>query len=226
MLVRRVQRSGGGTSCWLALALSHYALLIVAWVGAWLLHERLAVGSASSLVDTAYWTTAKLLVWLLPIVVAIRARADEPVTAFLSVRDVRRGVVVGIVCGVAFAAVSFAKDAFSRAFAVPLPDPGLVNALLIAPLFEELLFRGFLLELVQRAALPFWAANLLVAAMFLGLHLPGWYVMGSPNLVQGTATIGIVAVGLAAGVAKQRSGSVWGSVVCHFVNNLYSSFLR
>jgi len=216
----------GGARPTLALALSYYALLIAAWIGAWLLHERIGMARQTLLVDTLYWTVAKLLVWLLPAYAMLRIYFQVPARAYLSLHCLRRGVQVGVSLGVAFALLSLLRDVFTRSFGLPVPDPGLVNALVIAPLFEELLFRGFMLAALQEAGVPFWPANVVTALMFLGLHLPGWYVIGSPNISDGAAMFGIVAVGLVAGLAKRLSGSTWGSIIFHAVNNLYSAFLR
>jgi membrane protease YdiL (CAAX protease family) len=125
-----------------------------------------------------------------------------------------------------FVALSLLKDVFTRPFGVPAAEPGLLNALLIAPLFEEILFRGFFLGALQSSGVGFWTANVIVALMFLGIHLPGWYFMASPSLTQGAAILGILLVGLGAGFARARSGSLSGSIAFHVVNNLYSAFLR
>jgi uncharacterized protein len=218
------QRTGAYPT--IPLVLSYYALLIVAWIGAWLIHERLGVAGQTPLVDTLYWTMAKLLVWLLPACATLRIYFQVPVAAYLSLHGLRRGTQIGLTLGVAFALISLVRDAFTRSFGLPVPDPGLVNALVIAPLLEELLFRGFLLAALQETGLPFWQANVVTALMFLGLHLPGWYVMGSPNISDAAAMLGIVVVGLVAGLAKRLSGSTWGSTLFHAVNNLYSAFLR
>jgi predicted Abi (CAAX) family protease len=98
--------------------------------------------------------------------------------------------------------------------------------LLVAPLFEELVFRGFILALLQESDVRFWAANAIAGLMFLGLHIPGWYFMGSPKTSEAPALLGIILVGLMAGLAKRRSGSLWGAIVFHFANNVYASFVR
>ena len=53
----------------------------------------------------------------------------------------------------------------------------LINVLVIAPIFEEFLFRGAILGNLQKKYSPF-IANLISSAMFLLLHIPGWYFMG------------------------------------------------
>jgi uncharacterized protein len=206
--------------------LAYYAALMVAWCGAWLVHNAVGLDKQSEAIDTLFWTGAKLLIWLLPIPLLVRTWTGEPLVTFLSLRRVRQGVATGVVFGLAFVVVSAVKDVVTRQLGVPTPSPGLVNALVIAPVLEEIVFRGILLHALQDAQVRFWPANLLTALLFLGMHLPGWYFVGSASLTQGIAMVGIVLVGLGAGYSKQRSGSLWGSILFHTVNNLYSAFLK
>jgi membrane protease YdiL (CAAX protease family) len=206
--------------------LATYVLVIVAWIGAWLLHESIGLGGQSEALDTLYWTGAKILIWLLPIPIVARACLGKPVTHSLPLGRWGSGVRIGLIFGVAFVGLSLIGDGFAKRPALPTVSPGLLNALVIAPLFEEIVFRGFMLTSVQDAGLPFWGANSLTAVLFLGLHLPGWSFMASPNLTQPMAMVGIVLVGLGAGLSRQRSGSLWGSITFHAVNNLAGAILR
>jgi membrane protease YdiL (CAAX protease family) len=100
----------------------------------------------------------------------------------------------------------------------------LLNVLVIAPLFEEVVFRGFVLRALEESGTRFWPSNVLAAVMFLGLHVPGWHFMGVLKPSQAITALGIVVIGMLAGYARHRSGSTWASVFVHFVNNLYSVF--
>ena len=77
--------------------------------------------------------------------------------------------------GIGFAAVSLGADVATRHFGWPAAGFALVNVLVVAPLFEEVVFRGFFLRQLQDTHVAFWPANITAALMFLGLHLPGWY---------------------------------------------------
>jgi membrane protease YdiL (CAAX protease family) len=43
-------------------------------------------------------------------------------------------------------------------------------------LFEEIPFRGFILQKLQEK-FPFWISNLLSSLLFLIIHLPGWMML-------------------------------------------------
>src|SRR5689334_6493278 len=150
----------------MALALGYYGLLIAAWIVAWIIHQTFVPEATSIAVDTIYWTCAKLLIWLLPIFVVISVRKRQRIAEYLCLREPCKGVVIGVVCAVAFVAVTLLRDVLTRRFELPSIDPGLLNALLIAPLFEEIVFRGFVLRLLLEADLGFWAADIGTAALF------------------------------------------------------------
>jgi membrane protease YdiL (CAAX protease family) len=207
------------------LTLAVYAGIVIAWIGAWLMHDSLGLSSRSEALDTLYWTGAKLLIWLLPVAVVVRVWIRKPLAEYLSLRRWRSGVTTGVTLGAAFVALSLAADGFARKLGPPTVTPGLLNALVIAPAFEEIVFRGFVLTSLQDARVPFWPANLVTAVLFLGLHMPGWYFMASPSLLHPAAMVGILLVALGAGLSKRRSGSLWGAISFHLVNNLASAIL-
>jgi membrane protease YdiL (CAAX protease family) len=78
---------------------------------------------------------------------------------------------------------------------------------LLGPIFEELIFRGFLLPLFEKSAGP-WAAVIMTAFLFALLHGPtvGW-------AWQSILVIGLA--GVAFGVARVATGSTTASTVVH-----------
>lgn len=100
-------------------------------------------------------------------------------------------------------------------------DPALLNTLIIAPVYEEFLARDALMGGLQQRWLP-WVANIVAALLFVGIHVPGWYVMGTLTEKLAPPFGGVVSIfvlGLAFGYAVQRSGSLLCSIA-HFLNNL------
>jgi membrane protease YdiL (CAAX protease family) len=66
-------------------------------------------------------------------------------------------------------------------------------------------------------------ANVISSLMFVVLHLPGWYFMGSlvENLTKPVGgALSIFLLGLAFGYATYRGRSVVGGMLSHFANNL------
>lgn len=82
-----------------------------------------------------------------------------------------------------------------------------VSLILVAPLSEELICRGFILPALSRK-LGVAPAVILSAALFLLVHLPqidGYWV----------AAAGIFSMGIVAGVMRVRTGSLFGAVAVH-----------
>jgi uncharacterized protein len=202
---------------------AYFAWLIPAWIGAWLVHDRTSVAQWSPAAEVGYWTAAKLLVWMLPLLFVVRQHARGRVREYLSLVRPSAGVRVGLVIGLTFAALAATLDWFTKTHHWPALTMGLLSALTVAPLFEEVMFRGFALQALEDRGHGFWSANAIAALMFLGLHVPGWYFMGSLRASQAAVGVSVVLVGLVAGYAKRRARSTWASVAVHFLNNLYSA---
>lgn len=85
--------------------------------------------------------------------------------------------------------------------------PYLLRLVAIDPIAEELCFRGVSLSVLERRGLPFWAANLIQAALFAAFHF---------NIVQSAYAF---ACALVLGGLRQRDG-IGSSVVAHCACNL------
>lgn len=143
---------------------------------------------------------------------------------YLGLVRFRSGTGAGLVVGAAFVALAAAIDVFTRSYTWPHPEWGSLNALIVAPLFEAIVFRGFALTTLEESGFRFWPANAIAGILFLGLHLPGWQFttgLGSSSVTVGAS---VVIVAMVAGYAKRRSGSTWASVT--LLNNAYSAFVR
>lgn len=204
----------------------YYLFVIAAWVGAWYLHDLTAIRDLSSRGQVGYWTLAKVVVWIAPILLIVTRLLKQSATAYLGLVRFQSGVRVGLAVSGTFVALAALLDLFTRSYAVPDPTWGTLSALTVAPMFEEIMFRGFALKTLEEAGYRFWPANVIAAFLFLGLHLPGWQFMGglgASSLING---VSVVIIGLVAGFAKHRAQSTWASVTVHFVNNVYSAFVR
>lgn len=85
-----------------------------------------------------------------------------------------------------------------------------IYAVILAPICEELIFRGVTLR-CARKALPFWLANIMQAALFGIFHL---------NWIQG---IYAFALGIVLGYFCEKGGSIYYSMGLHFLFNLWGS---
>jgi membrane protease YdiL (CAAX protease family) len=204
----------------------YFVFLIAAWIAAWYLHDLTFVRNLGPGATVAYWTVAKLIVWITPILLIVSCVQKRPAVPYLGLTGFARGARVGSVVGATFVLLSAIVNVFTRSHALPGPSWGLLSALTVAPLFEEVMFRGYALKALEDSGYRFWPANTIAAILFLGLHLPGWHFMGTLGGSQVVIGLSVVIVGMVAGYARRRSNSTWASVTVHFLNNLYSTFVR
>lgn len=85
-------------------------------------------------------------------------------------------------------------------------------SVILAPVCEELIFRGVTLQSIKRA-LPFWGANIFQAVLF-GLFHGNW--------VQG---IYAFSIGLVLGYVYEKGGSIYCSILFHMLFNAWGVFL-
>lgn len=83
-------------------------------------------------------------------------------------------------------------------------------SVILAPIGEELIFRGVTLR-TARLAVPFWVANILQAVLFGVFH---------GNVIQGCYA---AFLGLFLGYVCERGGSIYYSIFFHFLFNLWGT---
>jgi membrane protease YdiL (CAAX protease family) len=95
----------------------------------------------------------------------------------------------------------------------------------ISSLFEEVLFRGFILNELREIASFRWA-NLIAALLFVLVHWPNWLwtrELQSQLLVD---SLSIIILSCFLGYLVKRTNSLWPGVAAHIINNLLASILR
>lgn len=85
--------------------------------------------------------------------------------------------------------------------------PGIV---IIGPVMEEIIFRGWMLPAMKQRGMG-WIGALLVSSLIFGLL----HIFAGPASVAYTFILG-----LAAGITRMLSGRLWGAVLLHVLNNL------
>lgn len=170
-----------------------------------------------------YWTTAKIILWIIPSLWLLRI-SGRTVREVLNLANWRSWLGWGGGLGLLIALTGIIPNYLSGSPILPTEFSfSLLNVIVIAPTFEELLMRGAILGNLQQEY-SFWTANIVTSLMFVVLHLPGWYFMGVlySNLTQPVGgALSIFLVSLVFGYAAHRSRSVMGGVLSHFLNNLF-----
>ena len=93
-----------------------------------------------------------------------------------------------------------------------------------APIFEEILFRDFILDALQSkiANFPFIVANLITAALFSFYHLTAY---GESLSAVSGSFITAALMGFIFGIVRYYQKSVAGAIAYHMVLNLYIGFI-
>lgn len=175
--------------------------------------------------NTLVQIAARLGYWTLP-VVAYLAASRRDVFGYLKLRrNVLRGLAWGLGIGAALVVMNVVGTYVVKHHVHVRFDFGPQlwwKGVILVGFSEEVVFRGFLLpQLAER--LSFRAANLLQAAMFLAMHVPGWMLLHQFVLPGILMSVGFVfLIGVVLGIIWKRSGSLWACMVIHSVGNFCS----
>jgi membrane protease YdiL (CAAX protease family) len=89
-----------------------------------------------------------------------------------------------------------------------------IAVVIAAPIFEELVFRGFMFKGLKNSPLGIIGTLIITSVLFTLIHA-GQYDLNILAILFPLAVI--------LGLARQRSGGIYLPIYLHFVNNLYSS---
>jgi membrane protease YdiL (CAAX protease family) len=97
-----------------------------------------------------------------------------------------------------------------------------VTLVLIAPLAEEVLFRGYLFGKMTKWVKP-WSAVLITALIFSLMHVPAFTSSGSFQLQWGVAA-DTFALGIVLASLRTLTDSIWAGVLLHMLKNAVAYF--
>jgi membrane protease YdiL (CAAX protease family) len=218
-----------GSLGWGLLAAATALFAAIIYVAIWSLTHQFAIPNPS---DPAFGTVAEIVVSVVPVVVlviAVKARhyslRDYFALNGITRRDLALGVAGLITLIVVFDAMErlLGVDAGSKSvaatyraakFAGMLPALWLATVI-VAPIIEELLFRGFL----HRGWAPSWlgisGTIVLTSALWAAMH----------QQYNGLGILCVFAIGLLFGWIRQRCGSTTLTIVLHALNNVIAMIL-
>jgi membrane protease YdiL (CAAX protease family) len=90
-----------------------------------------------------------------------------------------------------------------------------IAVVILGPIFEETLFRGFLFEGFRQSRVGATGAIIITSVVFASLHIQyDIYSMGQ-----------ILFLGIILGIVRWKTGSLWGPLLIHSLNNLLAMVL-
>jgi membrane protease YdiL (CAAX protease family) len=125
---------------------------------------------------------------------------------------------------VALFEVAAGKKSFSGAGLLSLSPALALLQLVISPLFEEVLFRGLVMNELM-TLLPAYLANVLTSLLFMGVHLPYWLSHGGLTQTVMANAVGVFLFSVVACWLFAKTASIWPPTLAHIANNLLSSML-
>lgn len=98
-----------------------------------------------------------------------------------------------------------------------------VTLAIVAPLAEEVIFRGYLFGKVRKF-LPAGLTVVITAVVFGLMHVVGFDDSGAFR-AQWNVVIGLLPLAIGLGVLREYTGSIWASVILHSIQNTLSFML-
>lgn len=128
-------------------------------------------------------------------------------------------------CGVLLAGIVWqALEIMLRGDTIGAITPAGLLSLVFIPVFEEIPTRGFILGKLSES-MNFWKANVINAAFFLLLHLPGWIFISpgksAVEMLFNSVSVFFI-VGLLGGYLRKKSDSLYPPILLHIINNFIS----
>ena len=163
----------------------------------------------------------------------ILSRITDPTLPARFVLPSRKSAAIGVAAGLGAVVVSSAVEYLSDRYlhtnlaqdsttTMLLPHSidqlalGVFTVAVMAPLAEEVYFRGIVLGWVRRHWGMAWAIGL-SSLVFGAMHLKWLTPGGTDGMI---ATAELAAMGMLLALVAVRTGSLWTSVITHAVNNL------
>jgi membrane protease YdiL (CAAX protease family) len=196
----------------------------------WLYFIDEAIGSESA--RLAYSALIKLGLWVVPaFAFASWVRGAAPlrylgILAWPRIREWRRaGAVIVVYLGTVASFEWLVNGNFPSEthFFSMSPSAGMAT-LVAAPVMEEILFRGLVLQ--ELAPLMAWpAAVALTSLLFVMVHLPHWLWHGGQGISIVARSSALFVFSVLAGSLYGPSRSVWPCVAAHTANNALAAAL-
>jgi hypothetical protein len=214
-----------------------FLAFLACFYGAWCLRVVVLM-PVDDWIETAWlqqcWAQSlRVSLWVLPVFLYIRYIDHANPLTFLRLDVLPKGrpLVMGVGIAAGFVALCIAAAFLFQGAALTNLTAmtgagwaGLLAWVAIVASAEEILFRGFIFHKL-RERFPFQRANLLNAALFLLIHVPGWLYMQGPHWGLLSLSVSILVIGWVLGLVVEVTGSLWPPIMLHALNNVVSAVL-
>lgn len=161
-----------------------------------------------------------ILIFIVPIFLIIKKAFNVKPINYLCLNYNGKAIIRGLMIAVGMALIFFITNMFKvNSVKFDLPSILTLTGVVLAGLFEEIIFRGFYLQTIQ-GKLGFVWANVITAFLFSALHF-------GEVLQQNYAQLGILFVmGLFLGYVFDKTKSLWVPIIIHSTFNILIFLFR
>jgi len=162
------------------------------------------------------------MIWVIPVILMIKMIEKSSPMSYLQLNQTFRKALkwtgwLSLILILYFIIIYFLLE---RNFHIEIGFNGWLNAVILAGITEEIVFRGFLLRKLMDS-FTFWIANTVTSLLFVAIHFPIWMHKGLfefPNILSTFLTI--FALSILFGYVYKKSKSLWSVIIIHALYNL------
>lgn len=214
-----------------------FAIYVVAFFLAWSLRATVFIhideGIESGVRRSFYANSIKFIIWVVPVFITLRTLRLRPLYYLKLTTPVnRRGLIVGaIVTLVWFGLVVVGESIIQHRSIAQLLTArssewlGTLAGVFFSPIWEEILFRGFVLNRLNET-LSFWKANSIASLLFMLAHWPYWLSKFGFTGQVTKDSLNIFLLGCLFGWLMKKTNSLWPAIGAHIGNNFLSGLIR
>ncbi|MFJ8099457.1 lysostaphin resistance A-like protein [Lysinibacillus sp. NPDC096212] len=130
------------------------------------------------------------------------------------------GVILSLLVGLYFTSETYIINQQSFHFSLSFDD--YLNGFLMAGLAEEIVFRGLILQEINKK-MTFWKANIITALLFLVVHYPIWIY--DEKIFHFGTHLYVLFLGLLFGFVYKKTGSIWSVIILHAFHNFFVTII-
>lgn len=159
-----------------------------------------------------------ILIFVLPAIIYLKLNDKVNPLEFLKLnKNVKKGVLTGLLLSVLFLLTLIIKKSVLGQWTTINFNIGIlwISGLTVG-IFEEIPFRGFILQKFMRH-MSFVTSNLVTSVLFTSIHIPIWVLSGN-NIFDSIKHL--LFISLILGYLFKESDSLWVPIICHSVFNL------
>ncbi|MEM8534105.1 MAG: CPBP family intramembrane glutamic endopeptidase [Chloroflexota bacterium] len=213
--------------------LLYLTIFFLIWIARATIFYTIDERITSDVLRQLYSNTIRVFIWVVPVFVYLHfVDRVRPVRYLLLNAPIdQRGLWYSSVIVIAYLSfgvgLDYAISGNQNGLSITASQPWymLVFLLPIAPIAEEILFRGFVLRKIQDFVF-FWPANLITSVLFTAIHWPNWLYTQMPLETIITSSLSIFVLSCLLGYLVQRTNSLWPSIITHILNNLVAALVR